>query len=110
VVVAQLRTEVHEQNKKIAAQQRELTKTKERLARARADQSLTNHKLTKLQQQPAVELKFESTDGSFSIKDMHPDAAAAWRRFAHEIIAQNDGVMTPNDPGRVLTMPVGGHA
>jgi hypothetical protein len=57
-------------------------------------------------QQPAFELKFESVNSQFTMRDMHPDAAAAWRRFAREMVEANDGTMFPNDPtGRVIALP-----
>jgi hypothetical protein len=57
-------------------------------------------------QQPVVELKFESVDGQFTMRDMHPDAAAAWRRFVRDMVKANEGMMFSNDPtGRVVGLP-----
>jgi hypothetical protein len=40
------------------------------------------------------------------MRDMHPDAKEAWRRFVRELVEANDGTMTPNDPtGRVVPLP-----
>jgi hypothetical protein len=92
---------------------RELAKTKDRLGKLRVDQSVTDHGLKELQraQKPVVELRFESVDGQFTMRDMHPDAAAAWRRFVREMVEGNDGTMFPNDPtGRVVALPSGGAA
>jgi hypothetical protein len=72
------------------------------------DQSIADHTLAELQraQQPVVELKFESADSQFTMRDIHPDATAAWRRFVRELVEANDGTMTPNDPtGRVVPLP-----
>jgi hypothetical protein len=86
---------------------REMAKTKDRLGKLRVDQSVTDHGLKELQRakQPVIELKFESVDGCFTMRDMHPDAVEAWRRFAAEIVAANDGTMFSNDPtGRVVAL------
>jgi hypothetical protein len=72
------------------------------------DQSIADHTLAELQraQQPVIELKFESVDGQFVMRDMHPDAREAWRRFVRELVEANDGTMTSNDPtGRVVPLP-----
>jgi hypothetical protein len=89
--------------------ERELAKTKDRVGKLRVDQSVTDFSLKKLEeaQQPVVELKFVTEDGCcFSLKDAHPDAIETWRKFAHELVAANDGVMFPNDPSNVISMPV----
>jgi hypothetical protein len=102
-----------------AAQRRleqELTKQKDRIGKLRVEQSLTDHGLKTLEQaqRPVVELKFVTDDGCcFSLKDAHPDAIATWRRFAHELVASNSGVMFPHDPSNVISMPIpqrNGHA
>jgi hypothetical protein len=85
------------------------------LSKARVEQSITSFNLAELQraQQPVIELKFEIADGQFTMRHMHPDAAAAWRRFVREMVKANDGMMTPNDPaGRVIALPAqrNGHA
>jgi hypothetical protein len=96
-----------EANKKIAALEKELRANKEKLSKLRVQQSQTEHKLQHQAPPPVVELKFESDDGQFTMRDMHPDAAAAWRRFATDMVAANNGVMTPSDPsGQVIAMPV----
>ena len=116
-IVSQLQAETTsartDADKRIAALERELKSTKERLSRARVEQSITSYNLAELQraQQPVVELKFESVDGQFIMKDMHPDAAQAWRLFVREMVEANDGAMTPNDPtGRVIALPSRGAA
>jgi hypothetical protein len=85
-----------------------LEKTRDRISRMRVDQSVTDYSVKKLEeaQRPVVELKFESVDGQFTMRDMHPDAAAAWRRFVREMVEANEGTMFPNDPtGRVVALP-----
>jgi hypothetical protein len=89
--------------------ERELAKTKDRVGKLRVDQSVTDFSLKKLEeaQQPVVELKFVTEDGRcFSLKDAHPDAIETWRKFAHELVAANDGVMFSNDPNNVISMPI----
>ena len=73
-----------ELKRELDRQARELAKQKDRLGKLRVDQSMTDFSLKKLEraQQPVVELKFVTEDGQFTMRDMHPDAAAAWRRFA----------------------------
>ena len=86
---------------------RELKTTKDRIGKLMVDQSQTAHAVKELEtkQQPAVELRFESTDGNFTMRDLHPDAATAWRRFVREMVEANDGTMFPNDPrGHVVPL------
>jgi hypothetical protein len=63
------------------------------LSKARVEQSIRSFNLAELQraQQPVIELKFEIADGQFTIRDMHPDAAAAWRRFVREMVRRMMG-------------------
>jgi chromosome segregation ATPase len=74
--------------------EREVDKTKNRLAKARVDQSMTTYKLGELRKEldakvkaatAAVELKLEQTT-SFEMRALHPDAAAALKQFAREVI------------------------
>jgi hypothetical protein len=112
----EIEARVDAKQSKLAAEQKrlgeELAKQKDRLGKLRVDQSVTEYGLKedlkelKRAQQPAVELKFESVDGVFTMKDLHPDAAAAWRRFVRELVEANEGTMFPNDPtGRVVALP-----
>ena len=48
-------------------------------------------------QQPVVELKFECAASRFTMKGLHPDAAAAWRRFVAEMVEANDCTLSTND-------------
>ena len=107
-VVEQLHGEHAELKREQTRLERELAKQKDRLGKLRVDQSVTDHSLKKLEsvQQPVVELKFVTEDGCcFSLKDAHPDAIETWRRFAHELVAANDGVMFSSDPNNVISMP-----
>jgi chromosome segregation ATPase len=86
---------------------RELKTTKDRIGHLMVEQSQTNYNLKQLQHQqpPVVELRFESEDGNFIMRDVHPDAATAWRRFVRDMIEANDGKMFPTDPtGRVVPL------
>jgi chromosome segregation ATPase len=74
--------------------EREVDKTKNRLAKARVDQSMTTYQLGELRKEldakvkaatAAVELKLEQTT-SFEMRALHPDAAAALKQFAREVI------------------------
>ena len=112
-IEARLNGEQAELKRELDRQARELAKQKDRLGKLRVDQSMTDFSLKKLEraQQPVVELKFVTEDGQFTMRDMHPDAAAAWRRFARELVAANNGTMFSNDPtGRVIELPARGAA
>ena len=74
--------------------EREVDKTKDRLGKARVDQSMTTYELGELRKEldakvkaatAAVELKLEQTT-SFEMRALHPDAAAALKQFAREVI------------------------
>ena len=74
--------------------EREVDKTKNRLAKTRVDQSMTTYQLGELRKEldakvkaatAAVELKLEQTT-SFEMRALHPDAAAALKQFAREVI------------------------
>ena len=68
---------------------------------------------------PVVELHFETADTSFTVRDLHPEAAAAWREFCAGLMAEQENagatlrIIDPaSDAGQVITMPVRrqGHA
>jgi hypothetical protein len=87
--------------------ERELAATKARLGKMRVAQSAADYRLSEhiRERQPVIELKFESAASQFTMRDLHPDAAAAWRRFVTEKAAANDVRMTPADPtGRVVAL------
>ena len=74
--------------------EREVDKTKNRLSKARVDQSMTTYQLGELRKEldakvkaatAAVELKLEQTT-SFEMRALHPDVAAALKQFAREVI------------------------
>jgi hypothetical protein len=92
---------------------RDLNATRDRVSKMRGKQSMADYKLSEhiREQQPVVELKFECADSRFTMKDMYPDAAAAWRRFVAEMVEANDCNMSINDPsGRVVALPSRGAA
>jgi hypothetical protein len=82
---------------KQASLERELKITKDKLGRLHVDQSVTDYTLREIERKqrtaPAVELKFQTSSSSFTMKDIHPDALAAWRRFVAQVIAdaRDDG-------------------
>jgi hypothetical protein len=70
---------------------RELKATKDKLTQTRVNQSMTNFKLDELskataQRAAGLEMKIETTVASFAIGDIHPDARAALRDFAAEVV------------------------
>jgi predicted nuclease with TOPRIM domain len=95
--------------------ERELTKTKERLSKMRVDQSIADYRLSEhLREQPApgVELKFETASTSFAVKDLDPNAAAAWREFVAGVLdAQQDAAtsMSISDTGWIIALPLRRH-
>jgi len=93
--------------------ERELAATKARLGKMRVAQSAADYRLSEhiREQQPVVELKFECADSRFIMRDLHRDAAAAWRRFVAEMVQANDCDVSANDPsGRVVALPSRGAA
>ena len=95
--------------------QRELARTKDRVSKMRVDQSITDHELQKhiKQSAPVVELHFQTSQNSFVVRDLHADAAAAWRDFCNDLASeqQNHGaslrVVDPTSPtGLVVGLPV----
>lgn len=107
-VEARFDAELAEQKAEQDRLRRELTRTKDRVSRMRVDQSMADYRLTehlREKPKPAVELKFECAESRFTMKDMHPDAAATWRRFVAEMVEANDGTMTAFDlTGRVIPL------
>jgi hypothetical protein len=74
----------------------------------RVAQSASYYRLTEhiRAQQPVVKLKFECAASRFTMKGLHPDAAAAWRRFVAEMVEANDCTLSTNDlTGRVVALP-----
>jgi hypothetical protein len=108
----ELKARVAAQQTKLRSEQRslerELVATQARLSKVRVAQSASDYRLTEhiRAQQPVVELKFECAASQFTMRDLHPDAAVAWRRFVAEMVAANDCYMSTNDPtGRVVALP-----
>jgi hypothetical protein len=104
---------------KLAAEQkrleRELAKTQDRVSKMRVDQSVADHELKKhiKRSKPAVELHFQTAEASFAVRDLHPDAAAAWREFCSGLVSeqQNQGaslrIIDPTSPtGLTIGLPV----
>jgi hypothetical protein len=60
----------------------------------RADQSIIDYRLSKhideSTKSPAVELRFETSDSSFAVRDLHPNAAAAWREFVSGLMSEQE--------------------
>jgi hypothetical protein len=114
-IEARIDTEHAKLKREQARLERELTKTKERLSKMRVDQSIADYRLSEhLREQPApgVELKFETASTSFAVKDLDPNAAAAWREFVAGVLdAQQDAAtsMSISDAGRVIALPLRRH-
>lgn len=80
--------------------ERELAKTKDRLGKMRVNQSIVDYKLSEMSKQveasskASIEMEFESTSSRFQMKATHPQAAAALKEFAGQIIdGQRDGTL-----------------
>jgi len=110
---------INAKQSKLAAEQerleRELAKTKDRVSKMRVDQSVADYELKKhiKQSKPAVELHFLTAEASFAVRDLHPDAAAAWREFCSDLMSeqQNQGaslrITDPTSPtGLTIGLPV----
>jgi hypothetical protein len=61
---------------------------------------------------PAV-LRFETASSTFAVKDLHPNAAAAWREFVAGMLEtrENEGASMrffdpAGDAARVIALPV----
>jgi hypothetical protein len=75
--------------------QREVERTREKVSKLRADQSIADFKLKELSKATEaraanVEMEFERTVASFRMREMHPDAAAALRRFSGAVLENRD--------------------
>jgi chromosome segregation ATPase len=85
--------------------QREVARTKDKLSRVRVNQSLTDHRLSKLSEATearaaGMEMKFETIISSFVMREVPPDARAALRDFAAETLKGNRGeTIWHFDPG-----------
>jgi hypothetical protein len=95
-IVSQMRAEVAiarvDADNKIAALQRELNATKERLSKARVEQSITNYNLAELQRAQAskVEIQIETSTTLFAMRGLDPQAAETLRAFAEQCLDAND--------------------
>jgi hypothetical protein len=85
---------------KQARLERELAMTKDKLGKLRVSQSLTDYGLRELRKQTeassaaSIEMEFETKSSRFQVKAVHPQAAAALKEFAGQIInGQADGTL-----------------
>jgi hypothetical protein len=86
--------------------QREVARTKEKVSKLRADQSIADFKLNELRKataarSTAIEAKVETTVSTFRMQQIDPDAAAALKSFATatlESSQRNDGKLWLFDP------------
>jgi hypothetical protein len=85
---------------KHARLERELAKTKERLSKARVDQSIANYTLAELEKQvkasseASISMEFESRHSHFQMEAAHPAAAKALKEWVAQIInGQQDGTI-----------------
>jgi hypothetical protein len=116
--VPEIEARVDARQSELAAEQkrleRELAKTKDRLGKVQVNQSVSDFELQKhiKQSKPAVELHFETSASSFVVRDLHPDAAAAWRDFCSDLMADQQNapllrVIDPTSPtGLAIGLPV----
>jgi hypothetical protein len=84
----------------------ELEAQKGKMSRLRTNQSLTDYKLGQLRKTTdakakGLEMKFETTVSSFSMREPHPDAAAALKEFAAGVV--NNRTLWMFDPGTAGT-------
>ena len=94
----------------------ELIATKDKLGKLRVAPSISDHTLAEhIRQKPesAVELRFETSDSSFQVRDMDPRAAEAWRDFVVGLMATpQDATLSISDSAstvnRVIPLPVRG--
>jgi hypothetical protein len=110
---------VNAKQSKLAAEQarleRELAKTKDRINKMRVEQSQADCRFAQhlKQSEPAVELHFQTASASFAVRDLHPDAAAAWRDFCNDLASERQSpdaslrIVDPTSPtGLVVGLPV----
>jgi hypothetical protein len=73
----------------LARLERELDATRKRVGKIAVDQSVAGYELQKhiKQSQPAVEIHVKTIEASFAVKDLDPDAVAAWRDFCGDLVA-----------------------
>jgi hypothetical protein len=116
-----LESRVETKQSALAAEQKrleqELAKQKDRLGKMRVNQSIEAYRLSQFMKQqeaaPAVELQFETSESSFAVKDLHPQAAASWREFVSGLMSSRDNegaslrFFDPaGDAARVISLPV----
>jgi hypothetical protein len=77
---------------------------------ARAEHRLEKHVE---QAEPVVELHFETAESSFVVRDLHPQAAKAWREFCQGLMAEQENcgaslrIIDPaGNGGQLIDLPV----
>jgi hypothetical protein len=82
-----------EADKKIAALERELRATKDKLSKLRVQNSETQHSVKRLERQAptaTAAIEIETSTRLFSMRGLHPEAAKTLRAFANEVIDAKD--------------------
>ena len=110
---------VNAKQSKLAAEQarleRELAKNQKAVSKLRVDQAQADYRLSQHIKQSsgaAVELHFQTSQNSFVVRDLHPDAAAAWRDFCNDLATEQQNraslrIVDPTSPsGLVIGLPV----
>ena len=92
-LISEVQAEQASADKKIAALSARLTKTQDRLGKARVDQSLTNYRLEELRRAQAAKatIEIETSTQIFAMRDLSPEAAKTLRAFAEQVIDPRDG-------------------
>jgi hypothetical protein len=80
--------------------ERELAKVRDRVSKARVNQSLTDYRVAEMRKEMdasgsvSIEMEYETTSSHFQMRASHPQAAAALREFAGQIIdGQRNGTL-----------------
>jgi hypothetical protein len=95
----------------------ELATTKDKLATLRAQHSQTQYGLDQLEREqskkvaPEIEIRLETANTHFVMRDIDPNAMEAWRQFVAGMLEAQQDVETTLSvarPGQVISMPVRG--
>ena len=93
-----------EMRKEIAHLKRELAQTKDRLAYARVDIGQVEFGLKQLEKKPpTVEIKMQTRDSQFTLKDDDPETSALWRQFVAQAFADNARGAAVSVAGHILS-------
>jgi septation ring formation regulator EzrA len=85
--------------------QREMKTSKDKLTRVRTNQCIADYRLSELRKATEarareIQMKFETTVSSFTMREIHPDAGAVLRDFAAEALKGHQGeTIWHFDPG-----------